>query len=236
MIVALIDYKAGNLTSVRKALTTLDAEILTPDAPADLERADAIIVPGVGHFDATAALDAPWHTAIRARLDAGTPLLGICLGQQWLFEGSEEAPDVAGLGVLPGRCVRLDTGEATLKVPHVGWNALNQTGRASRLLAGVPDAAQAYFTHSYVAPESEATVATTQHGVTFASVVERGLVFGAQFHPEKSGEVGLRMLRNFLAVAGERTGEHAVDGRLQPAPSASAGPGGEASLPTERSR
>ena len=117
--------------------------------------------------------------------------------------------------------MRLDTGEATLKVPHVGWNALNQTGRASRLLAGVPDAAQAYFTHSYVAPESEATVATTQHGVTFASVVERGLVFGAQFHPEKSGEVGLRMLRNFLAVAGGRTGERAV---------------GEAPLPSERSR
>ncbi|MGV3517176.1 imidazole glycerol phosphate synthase subunit HisH [Luteitalea sp.] len=203
MIVALIDYKAGNLTSVRKALAALGAEILTPEAPADLEGADAIIVPGVGHFEATAALDARWHQAIRARLDAGVPLLGICLGQQWLFEGSEEAPDVPGLGVLPGRCVKLDPSaeSGTLKVPHVGWNALKQTGRPSRLLAGIEDEAQAYFTHSYVAPDSDATVATTEHGVPFASVVERGLVFGAQFHPEKSGETGLRMLKNFLEVA-----------------------------------
>ena len=209
MIVALIDYKAGNLTSVRKALGSLGAAILTPDSPADLDRADAIIVPGVGHFEATAALDAPWHSAIRARLDAGVPLLGICLGQQWLFEGSDEAPDVRGLGVLPGRCVRLDpagTGASErrpyqLKVPHVGWNALAQTGRPSRLLAGVQDGAQAYFTHSYVAPDSDATVAITEHGVPFASVVEHGLVFGAQFHPEKSGATGLRMLRNFLDVA-----------------------------------
>lgn len=225
MIVALIDYKAGNLTSVRKALAALGAEILTPEAPADLEGADAIIVPGVGHFEATAALDARWHQAIRARLDAGVPLLGICLGQQWLFEGSEEAPDVPGLGVLPGRCVKLDpsagsgragspnrpsagsedaarsaSGPSQLKVPHVGWNALKQTGRPSRLLAGIEDEAQAYFTHSYVAPDSDATVATTEHGVPFASVVERGLVFGAQFHPEKSGETGLRMLKNFLEV------------------------------------
>jgi glutamine amidotransferase len=220
VIVALIDYKAGNLTSVRKALSSLGAEILTPEIPSDLDRADAIIVPGVGHFEATAALDAAWHVAIRARLEAGVPLLGICLGQQWLFEGSEEAPDVPGLGVLPGRCVKLDpTGDgsafakasadnragapARLKVPHVGWNALKQTGRPSRLLAGVQDEAQAYFTHSYVAPDGEATVATTEHGVPFASVVEHGLVFGAQFHPEKSGETGLRMLRNFLDVAAE---------------------------------
>jgi len=213
VIVALIDYRAGNLTSVRKALGSLGAEILTPDSPADLDRADAIIVPGVGHFEATAALDARWHDAIRARLDAGIPLLGICLGQQWLFEGSEEAPDVHGLGVLRGRCVRLDPagpGADTagsesrpyqLKVPHVGWNALKQTGRASRLLDGVQDEAQAYFTHSYVAPDSDATVAITEHGVPFPSVVEQGLVFGAQFHPEKSGATGLRMLRNFLEVA-----------------------------------
>ena len=111
MIVALIDYKAGNLTSVRKALASLGAEILTPETPADLDGADAIIVPGVGHFQATAALDANWHAAVRARLDAGIPLLGICLGLQWLFEGSEEAPDVPGLGVLPGRCVKLVPGD-----------------------------------------------------------------------------------------------------------------------------
>ena len=201
MIVALIDYKAGNLTSVRKALTTLGAEILTPQAPEDLDRADAIIVPGVGHFEATAALDERWHRAVRARLDAGVPLLGICLGQQWLFEGSEEAPDVPGLGVLEGRCVKLEPSGDGLKVPHVGWNALKQTGRPSRLLAGIPDEAQAYFTHSYVAPEGEATVAITDHGGTFASVVEKGLVFGAQFHPEKSGDTGLRMLGNFLQLA-----------------------------------
>lgn len=218
MIVALVDYKAGNLTSVRKALAALGAEILTPAAPGDLDGADAIIVPGVGHFEATRALDEDWRRAIRARLAAGVPLLGICLGQQWLFDGSDEAPDVPGLGVLPGRCVKLDPSAAatppvpgSLKVPHVGWNALTRTGRPSRLLEGVRDEAQAYFTHSYVAPDTHATVATTEHGVRFASVVEDGLVFGAQFHPEKSGDTGLRMLRNFLDVAATRATAAAAD-------------------------
>ena len=236
MIVALIDYRAGNLTSVRKALTLLGTEILTPRTPGDLDLASAVIVPGVGHFQATAALDATWRSAIGSKVNAGIPLLGICLGQQWLFEGSSEAPDVPGLGVLPGSCVKLDPTVAgtaadaldrrasVLKVPHVGWNALKQTGRSSRLLAGVRDEAQAYFTHSYVAPESGATVATTTHGVTFPSVVETGLVFGAQFHPEKSGDVGLTILRNFLAVAAEqgaRLDDAGRDGRP-----------GQVSLPT----
>lgn len=214
MIVALVDYRAGNLTSVRKALTALGAAIVTPEQPADLHEADAVIVPGVGHFEATAALDARWHEAMRARVDAGIPLLGICLGQQWLFEGSEEAPGVPGLGVLPERCVRLDPRRApgarqgeSCKVPHVGWNALRLRRHDSRLLHGVPDGAQAYFTHSYVVPDSDATVATTEHGMSFPSVVERGRVFGAQFHPEKSSEVGLQLLRNFLSVASSRRGE-----------------------------
>lgn len=209
MTIALIDYKAGNLTSVRKALASLGGTVLTPETPDDLANVQAIVVPGVGHFDATSALDAAWHQAVRARLDGGVPLLGICLGQQWLFEGSSEAPDVPGLGVLPGQCEKLDpsrgaTTSGTFKVPHVGWNALKQT-RPSRLLAGIPDEAQAYFTHSYVAPASDATVATTEHGVAFPSVVEQGLVFGAQFHPEKSGEVGLQLLRNFLSIAAEQS-------------------------------
>jgi len=210
-VIALVDYGAGNLTSVRKALTAVGASFWTPASPEELAQATGIIVPGVGHFSTTATLDGRWQDAIRAALARGVPLLGICVGLQWLFEGSEEAPDVPGLGVLPGRCVKLDpegSGASgrrpyQLKVPHVGWNALKQTGRPSRLLAGIPDEAQAYFTHSYVAPDSDATVAITEHGVPFPSVVERGLVFGAQFHPEKSGETGLKMLRNFLESAEE---------------------------------
>lgn len=204
-MIALIDYRAGNLTSVRKALAAVGAEVFTPEAAPDLARATAVIVPGVGHFNATAALDAEWHGAIRTRVDEGVPLLGICLGLQFLFEGSAEAADVPGLGVLAGRCTQLappepEGLETRCKVPHVGWNALDRDGRPSRLLDGVASGAQAYFTHSYVVPESETTVAWTTHGARFPSVVERGCVYGAQFHPEKSGDVGLRMLRNFLEV------------------------------------
>ena len=205
-MIALIDYRAGNLTSVRKALAAVGADVFTPDGVGDLPRARAVIVPGVGHFNATSALDAEWHRLLRARVSEGMPLLGICLGMQFLFDGSIEAPDVPGLGLLPGRCSLLTppqaaAGEMPFKVPHVGWNALDRHDRPSRLLEGVPTGAQAYFTHSYVVPDGDATVARTTHGVAFPSVVERGQVYGAQFHPEKSGEVGLQMLRNFVAVA-----------------------------------
>jgi glutamine amidotransferase len=203
-VIALVDYGAGNLTSVRKALTALEARFWTPSSAAELEAAAAVIVPGVGHFSATAVLDDTWRAAILEAIERSVPLFGICVGLQWLFEGSAEAPGVPGLGVIPGLCSRLPDraadaggGEALLKVPHVGWNSL-ALPRPTRLLAGVPEGAQVYFTHSYAAPLVTATAARTTYGTTFSAAVEDGLIAGVQFHPEKSGDVGLRVLRNWL--------------------------------------
>jgi glutamine amidotransferase len=197
-VIALIDYGAGNLTSVRKALTALGAQFMIPTEPGQCAGAAGIIVPGVGHFGATAALAGAWRAAIADAVRGGTPLLGICLGMQWLFEGSDEAPDVPGLAALPGRIVRMQGDPAErLKIPHVGWNALEFRGQA-RLLRGLPSGSQVYFTHSYAAPVTAACVAATTHASTFASVVEQGHVFGVQFHPEKSSDAGLQILRNYL--------------------------------------
>jgi glutamine amidotransferase len=202
-MIALIDYKAGNLTSVRKALAAVGADVFTPEAPDELARAMGVIVPGVGHFGATRTLDAPWIDAILARIGEGCPLLGICLGMQWLYEGSEEAPELAGLGLLSGSCRRLrpPESEARVKVPHVGWNSLHTFG-AGTIAEDVPDGAQVYFTHSYVAPVTGHTLAATEHGEVFAAIVQRGQVAGVQFHPEKSGDVGLQILRNFRRMVG----------------------------------
>lgn len=201
-MIALIDYGAGNLTSVKKALSALGSDFVVPGAPGDLTPVRGIIVPGVGHFGVTRALTPGWTDAIRQRVDAGTPLLGICVGMQWLFEGSDESPEVPGLGALGGRVARLggDAGRR-VKVPHVGWNALAMP-RPSRLLAGLSPGAYVYFTHSYAAPVTGDCVGATTHGETFAAAVERGHVFGVQFHPEKSSEAGLRILRNFLSLCG----------------------------------
>ncbi len=216
----MIDYGAGNLTSVRKALTSLGAEFATPASPAECPRFSALIVPGVGNFAATNALVGPWRDAIGSAVRSGTPLFGICLGMQWLFEGSDEAPEVPGLGVLPGRVVRLQgDAEERLKIPHVGWNALQaprgpegsapretgsallETGLRGRILTGLESGAHVYFTHSYAAPVTADCVAETRHAHTFSAVVERGNVFGVQFHPEKSSDAGLHIIRNFLEVA-----------------------------------
>lgn len=196
-MIALVDYGAGNLTSVRKAFAHLGADVRVPTSPGDLESASAVVVPGVGHFQATDALTGDWRSAIRASLDRGRPLLGICVGMQWLFEGSAEAPGSAGLGVIAGRCERLTGGPDRLKVPHVGWNTLSLP-RPTALLDGIGDAASVYFTHSFAGPVNEATAAATEYGQPFAAAVEQGLVMGVQFHPEKSGDPGLRILRNFL--------------------------------------
>jgi glutamine amidotransferase len=206
-VIALVDYKAGNLTSVKKALTTIGADVFVPQTPGDIEQAGGIIVPGVGHFGATRALDRPWIDAILGRVGEGRPLLGICLGMQWLFEGSDEAPELAGLGLLAGRCYRLGNPQSAIhhpqsvKVPHVGWNSL-EIRRDASIVDEVPTSSQVYFTHSYVAPVTGDTVAVTEHGEVFAAVVQRGHVAGVQFHPEKSGDVGLQILRNFMQLAG----------------------------------
>ncbi len=202
-MIALIDYKAGNLTSVRKALAAVGADVYTPATAADLARARGIIVPGVGHFGSTRALDQSWVSAIESHITHGRPLLGICLGMQWLYEASEEAPDLKGLGLLRGECRRLRPPAAAreIKVPHVGWNSLQPRGSGS-IVDGVEPGAQVYFTHSYVAPVTADTVTSTEHGEEFASIVQRGKVAGVQFHPEKSSDVGLRVLRNFLAMVG----------------------------------
>ena len=195
-MIALIDYGAGNLTSVRKGFAAAGADLYTPAAPGDLRDATGIVVPGVGHFAATAALDAGWREAITSALSRGAKLFGICLGQQWLFEGSDEDPAVPGLGIIAGRRRRQPP---TLKVPHVGWNSLD-IRRPSRLLAGITPGTQAYFTHSYAADVTPEAVAVTTHAAPFASVVETDQVFGVQFHPEKSAAAGVQMLRNFVAL------------------------------------
>ncbi len=203
MRVEIVDYGAGNLASVLKAFAAIGVDARIAAVAADIGRARAIVVPGVGHFGATQAIGADWRAAIQGALDRGASLLGICLGMQWLFDGSDEAPGVPGLGVFNGRCRRL-AGDA-VKVPHVGWNTLDRQATTSRLLDGIGAGNTAYFTHTFAAPVATGTTATTTHGETFASVVERGRVYGAQFHPEKSGAIGLRLLENFVRAAAAAT-------------------------------
>ncbi len=198
MNVAIVDYGAGNVASVKRAVEVLGATATLARTPQELTAVDLTIVPGVGHFRLPAErLDDSWRLAIRAHVERGRPLLGICLGMQWLFDASDEAPDSAGLGLIAGRCTRLPE---HVKVPHVGWNTLDDRPAESRLLAGLSPAASMYFCHTYAAPLGPDVVATTSHGHPFAAAVERGLVFGVQFHPEKSGEAGLRVLANVLSA------------------------------------
>lgn len=202
--IAIVDYGMGNLKSVQKALERTGAMAVVTDDPAVLGAAQGVVLPGVGAFgDAVANLRARrLIEPVLRHVSQGKPLLGICLGMQLLFDESEEMGRHRGLGLLPGRVVRLPCPH--LKVPHVGWNQLQivdcRLQIAKRgLLAGIADGAHAYFVHSYyVVPQDPADVlATTEYGIEFASVVGRGAIWGAQFHPEKSQEVGLRLLKNF---------------------------------------
>jgi imidazole glycerol-phosphate synthase subunit HisH len=205
-VIALVDYGAGNLASVRKALAAIGASVWTPTVAGELGRAHGIIVPGVGHFDATKALTDEWRTAIKTMVADGVPLLGICVGLQWLFEGSDEAPDVKGLSIFKGTChIFSDSVNGRLKVPHVGWNSITLP-RQTRLMAGVDDESQVYFTHSFAAPVTGDTAAICEYGMPFSAGVERGNVSGVQFHPEKSGDTGLKILSNWV----QSVGRHAL--------------------------
>jgi imidazole glycerol-phosphate synthase subunit HisH len=201
MRVTVIDYKAGNLTSVLKALTHLGAECEVTDTPDVVTTAERLILPGVGHFAATKLLDdRGLTTAVREKIAAGTPFLGICVGMQWLYAGSTEAPAQPGLAHFAEHCTRFPN--ESEKVPHVGWNSIRISSN-SKLFAGIADNSFVYFTHSYKAPVTDDTAATTEYIEPFASAVERANVFGVQFHPEKSSAVGLKILSNFLAFKSE---------------------------------
>jgi glutamine amidotransferase len=202
-VIAVIDYKAGNLTSVVKALKYLGEETLVTQDPQMVRAADKVVLPGVGHFQATQLLtDLGLNEAVRESVSKGAWFLGICVGLQWLFEGSTEAPGVAGLGHFAGMCERFPArfSGTELKSPHVGWNSLEGVRADSRLLRGVKDGGFVYYTHSWRAPVVEGTAAVTKYGGPFTAVVERGNVMGVQFHPEKSSAVGLQVLRNFVEL------------------------------------
>ncbi len=216
----IVDYGVGNLRNVYKAFEAVGAAARVITAPTELAGAAGIVLPGVGAFgDAAANLRAAgFEQPLLAAVAAGTPLLGICVGMQLLFDESEEMGRHAGLGIIPGRVVRFaadlmpepghpagkepeEQSSRPLKIPQIGWNQLHHAGN-DPLLAGVPDGAYAYFVHSYYCAPAEPShvVATTDYGISYASVVRRGRVWGIQCHPEKSQAVGLRILRNFMAI------------------------------------
>ncbi len=196
-MIAVVDYRAGNLTSVKKALDRIGAPSIISDDAAVVASADKIILPGVGHFSATSALEKTGlRAAIQKSISRGTPFLGICVGMQWMFSSSEEAPALPGLALFSGECSRFPR---EFKSPHVGWNAL-QLANHSRLFRGIGSGAFVYFTHSYRAPLVDATVARCDYGGEFSAAVERGHLFGVQFHPEKSGAVGLAILETFCRL------------------------------------
>ena len=201
-MVAVIDYDAGNVKSVLKALKALGHETCLTRDPEVILGADHVILPGVGNFgDAAHKLRAfGLENVVRQVAESGTPFLGICVGLQLFYEGSAESPEACGLGLFEGRCRRFDE-KIGFKVPQIGWNSLH-LAHGGRLFEGIEDGAFVYFVHSYYLRAEDPSIVTaeTQYGVNIDAAVESGNVFACQFHPEKSEAVGMKILGNFLAV------------------------------------
>ena len=202
MMVAIIDYDAGNIKSVEKAVALLGHEAMLTRDREEIFAADHVILPGVGAFgDAMEKLHSyGLVSVIREAVDKKIPFLGICLGLQLMFDSSEEAPGVEGLGLLPGRIIRIPEGEG-LKIPHIGWNSLSFPNQG-RLFQGIEEGAYVYFVHSFYlkADDPQIVKAATEYGTTIHASVELDNVFACQFHPEKSSETGLKILQNFLRI------------------------------------
>jgi len=197
-MIAVLDYGGGNVGSVLKAIEYLGLSAARVDEPASLRAAERIVFPGQGHFAATmkGLAERQMLVPLRQAFAEKKPFLGICLGLQVLYQSSEEAPGVVGLGLLPGRVTRF---RGVFKVPHVGWSQLVLTTK-SKLFRGVADGSFVYYCHSYYGPVTDEACAVTEYGQTFAAGIELGNLWAVQFHPEKSGEVGLKVLDNFLRL------------------------------------
>jgi imidazole glycerol-phosphate synthase subunit HisH len=196
-MIAIVDYGAGNLASVKKAIDWLEGESVITSQPERVAKAAKIILPGVGHFSATSMLArSGLREAIADAIAREIPFLGICVGMQWMFEGSQESPQTPGLGLFQGQCERFPS---SIKSPHVGWNQV-QIADGSRLFRDVPAMPFFYFTHSFRVPGIAATTACCEYGGRFSAAVEQGRSFGVQFHPEKSAAAGLKLLSNFCAL------------------------------------
>ncbi len=197
-MVSIFDYGAGNLRSVQNTLEEIGSGYELVRDRAGLETAEKIILPGVGHFGQMlrALDDMDVRQTLVARLHAGVPFLGICLGLQGLFEASEEAPGERGLGIFPGTVTRFPN---DLRVPHMGWNNLQRV-RESKLLADLPESPYVYFAHSYYVPVVDQAAAVCSYSMPYTAVLEAGNIFGVQCHPEKSGAIGLGIVRNFVRL------------------------------------